>query len=849
MLNQGLEVKKGSAMAGVPKNWIILLGFWLALQAPLLGFAQNSPESSRLDPTLDILSPALESTLHTALPEQYIWARDTGDTSGSAFLYFRKSFSLTRVPPVATLYAAGPNLIRVYINGRLLASGERDAKERIRPFVLGIDVSGQLRVGRNLIAVVAAQGDRLVLKIVPAPLQVMMPAVLVTDTTWKCDFHSLAGWEKPGLDDRTWPDAISLGRIEEKSSFFQGNEDAGMYRWPGYDGISPFLAHVFLKAKELVYGSQGMGEFHNISALLESDTSWSPPRPPVPPPKGAAKGGEKTPAGSREAVVALPIRKVPPSEYPYLVLGFGKECPGRIRVISASPAPMRVEVQYGESVEEALSNPYLGATEIYVPPFGTAYGPKSAFAYALIRFLGGSSPLRFKAIDADYIYYPVRQMGSFESSDPEVNKIWQVGAYTAHLCMQDAIWDAPKRDRVCLAGGLDVSGRVISTLFGDRFLIDKCLRGLIDDAGIPVSKDVNGIPGFSALWVICEADYFRHTGDLAHLRSVHESLRGLMEYMASRIDDKGLLANANNRSTFIDWSPDLDGDSPESRRVTLMQFLRAFSEGAWLLKQVSDSSAAERFDQIAEKLRGDLLTNSLDPTRNIFGERWQTNAMAVYAGLADSNQRAAIWENILSRSYRFTATPHFNFFAISAMAQAGRREEALEWIRDYWGGMLRPETTTFWEGYDKRWPTEHFHGHLQTDHGEGYFVSLCHGWASGPTAWLAEQVLGIQPVAGGFAQVTIRPDLCGMQWARGSEPCPQGALKVDYQYDKSDFKASIELPEGVAAQVSMPIDRGQDSIEIDGHGVTGTPAEDGTRLIVPLTTPGLHELHSHLSLP
>jgi hypothetical protein len=223
--------------------------------------------------------------------------------------------------------------------------------------------------------------------------------------------------------------------------------------------------------------------------------------------------------------------------------------------------------------------------------------------------------------------------------------------------------------------------------------------------------------------------------------------------------------------------------------------------------------------------------------------------MAVFAGLADSNQRAAIWENILSRSYRFTATPHFNFFAISAMAEAGRREEALEWIRDYWGGMLRPETTTFWEGYDKRWPTEHFHGHLQTDHGEGYFVSLCHGWASGPTAWLAEQVLGIQPVAGGFSQVTIRPDLCGMQWARGSEPCPQGALKVDYQYDKSDFKASIDLPEGVAAQVSMPVDRGLDSIEIDGHGVTGTPAEDGTRLTVPLTTPGLHELHSHLSLP
>jgi hypothetical protein len=510
---------------------------------------------------------------------------------------------------------------------------------------------------------------------------------------------------------------------------------------------------------------------------------------------------------------------------------------------------MRLEAQYGESVEEALSSPYLGANEIYVPPYGTAYGPKSAFQYVLVRFLGGSSPLRFKTIDVDFIYYPVKQMGSFESSDPIVNKIWQVGAYTAHLCMQDAIYDGVKRDRLSLAGGLDISGRVINAVFGDRFLIVKSLKALVAGAGNPVSNDVNSIPGFSALWVMCEADYFRHSGDLAHLKSLHESLRGLMEYMATQIDEKGLFRNSNNRSTFVDWSPDLDQDSAESRRVTLMEFLRAFYEGAWLLEQVGDVTAAQKFQQIAEKLRADTLKSSLVPTRNIFGERWQTNAMAVYAGLADASQRAAVWENILSRPYRFNVTPHFNYYAVSAMAEAGRRTEALDWIEDHWGGMLRPETTTFWEGYDSRWPKEHFHGHLQTAHGEGYFVSLCHGWSSGPTAWLMEEVLGIQPTAAGFTKVNIRPDLCGMQWARGAEPCPQGLLKVDYQYDASGFKARIELPEGVTAQVSMPVKRGELSLELDGRAIVGVPTEDGTRLTVPVSSPGWHELHTQATLP
>jgi hypothetical protein len=183
------------------------------------------------------------------------------------------------------------------------------------------------------------------------------------------------------------------------------------------------------------------------------------------------------------------------------------------------------------------------------------------------------------------------------------------------------------------------------------------------------------------------------------------------------------------------------------------------------------------------------------------------------------------------------------------MAEAGRRKEALDWLSDYWGGMLRHDTTTFWEGYDPRWPKENFHAHLQTDHGEGSFVSLCHGWSSGPTAWLMEEVLGIQPVAAGFAQVAIRPDLCDLQWARGAEPCPQGVIKVDYRHDGSDFKARLEIPEGVTAQVSMPIDQGELAVQVDGRATSGAPAEAGTRLIITLSGPGSHELHTHLSSP
>jgi len=191
------------------KGCLGLFILWLLLQAPVGAFAQRQTEATRPEPfprdaTLDIAKPTLESALHTPLNEQYIWSPQPGSTSEGIFICLRKFFTLKKVPPVATLYAAGPSYIRVYINGRLLAAAERDAKDRVRPFLLAIDVSGQLRPGRNLIAV-TVQGERLVLKIVPAPLQVVKPALVVTDATWKCGDGSSKRWESAEFDDHAWP--------------------------------------------------------------------------------------------------------------------------------------------------------------------------------------------------------------------------------------------------------------------------------------------------------------------------------------------------------------------------------------------------------------------------------------------------------------------------------------------------------------------------------------------------------------------------------------------------------------------------------------------------------------------
>jgi hypothetical protein len=227
-----------------------------------------------------------------------------------------------------------------------------------------------------------------------------------------------------------------------------------------------------------------------------------------------------------------------------------------------------------------------------------------------------------------------------------------------------------------------------------------------------------------------------------------------------------------------------------------------------------------------------------------FGNRWQPNAYAVLSGVTNQDQYAAIWHNSLSdvghvQYNPYIITPYYNYYVISAMAKMGERRAALNWIRQYWGGMLQEGATSFWEGYDPSWyKGGGFHQSLQADGSSGLFVSLAHGWSSGVTPWLMEQALGIQPTAGGFARVNIRPDLIDLRWAKGAEPTPHGLLGVEIKTGEKGYVTTIDLPVEIEAQISVPVATATDRIFVNGKLVKTSPAEGGKRAVIVLKQKG-----------
>ena len=263
--------------------------------------------------------------------------------------------------------------------------------------------------------------------------------------------------------------------------------------------------------------------------------------------------------------------------------------------------------------------------------------------------------------------------------------------------MQEGIWDGVKRDRGRWMGDLDVTGRVISSVFGDRTLMEPTMTAVVGDS--PVTRDINTIAGYSALWITGQADFYRHSGDLDYLKSIHPQLLELLNVMDGELDANGLFTNPEKHKVFVDWSDGFSADTPEARAATHLEFYLAYQEAAFLLSQVGDGENAAEYAVKSARMRAAAQKSLLDGATNTFGDRWQTNAMAVLSGAATPEEERAIWQRVLSRPGKTAepvrpgeklndvVTPYYGFYVLSAMARLDHRPEALTWMRQYWGGI------------------------------------------------------------------------------------------------------------------------------------------------------------------
>ncbi|MFC0877740.1 alpha-L-rhamnosidase C-terminal domain-containing protein [Saccharicrinis sp. FJH2] len=496
-----------------------------------------------------------------------------------------------------------------------------------------------------------------------------------------------------------------------------------------------------------------------------------------------------------------------------LILDFGKEIQGGVRIITSQSnrVTRKVRLRFGESVSETCSDVIGdgtsgtegGATnhhamrdfEIALPGYGNIEVGNTGFRFLRIDLAEPDAMVAIKEVKAIATFRDIPYLGSFKCNDSLLNKIWETGAYTVHLCMQDYLWDGIKRDRMVWAGDMHPEVMTISTVFGYNEVVPKTLDFLKDYTPLPAF--MNGIPSYSMWWVIMQHDWYIYHGRKDYLTEQKEYMLALLDKFSRYVDDEGQENLRGIGFRFLDWPSVRDTAAIHAGLQALMTMM--FEKGSYLCRVLNEPEKSEKYQKLAEKMR------KVVPNPNGSNQAGSLLALAGIMNPEDVDQEILLPNGVGAYS------SFYGYYMLQAQALAGDYQNALNNVRQFWGGMLKLGATTFWEEFnlkeaenaapiDNIVPAVKLDYHYST--GANCYIglrrSLCHGWASGPTPWLSEYILGIKVLEPGCKKIKIEPHLGDLEWAEGTFPTPLGVLYVKHIKQKNGkIKTEIKAPEGV----------------------------------------------------
>lgn len=492
-----------------------------------------------------------------------------------------------------------------------------------------------------------------------------------------------------------------------------------------------------------------------------------------------------------------------------LLLDFGSELAGSLEIlvsrgISDKENGVTMLVRFGESVSEAmtpLGNKHAcnnhstrDMTVLLTANSQQTFGD-TGYRFVYLELLDEDAYVDLAGVRAVLTYRDIPYLGSFSCDDPLLEQIYNVSAYTVHLNMQNMLWDGIKRDRLVWIGDVHPEMLAIRTVFGANEIIDDGLRFVSDAYPLPNWPNRFTTYGFWYLKILW--DWYYYTDNKKLVIELKDYWRGLLEQIFKLIhENKNELLKEEEFTAgfFVDW-PTRDTEEAKAGVYALLRL--ALLSAANLCGLVEDIIAQKQCLRYTELLREYSLMHN---------DRKQIVALLDLADMTDNET----CKQVLPRHGGHGMSTFMSYYILVATARTVGMECAQDMLKEYYGGMLAAGATTFWEDFDLDWvqegatidrvllPGEYdIHGDNGRFCYQGMRHSLCHGWSAGPTAFLAEFVLGIQILEAGCKKIAIKPNLGHLTWAKGTYPTPYGIITVDIHREDNKIIINVDAPKEI----------------------------------------------------
>ena len=520
-----------------------------------------------------------------------------------------------------------------------------------------------------------------------------------------------------------------------------------------------------------------------------------------------------------------------------LLIDFGRGTMGYI-VLNGIQGQGIVELYYGESEAEALDKEYCETLDKLMVETGPRFVVPESKAFRFVQVVLPEG-MMVESVRMEYEYLPqdLARSGSFECSDEELNRIWQVGAYTMDLTTREFMMDGIKRDRWTWSGDAIQSYLMNYYLRFDCDTVKRTIRQLRGKD--PVSSHINTILDYTFYWFKSVYDYYQYTGDRDFVCEMYPRMLTLMDYCLGRLSDGWAIGQPDDW-VFIDWV-----DFPMHKRgivcfeqilfcksLETMQLCKDLvgplsdlqmsnlhlsypnvdygAKAAELRSKIDNtfwSPAAHAYLHALEPSNPSTLSNLSNLLLNPQVTKFPSMFAILYSYADELRQREILQHVMQNPKVPAITTPYMRFYELAALCQLGQHDEVLSEIKAYWGGMLREGATTFWEKYN---PEMQGDEHL-TMYGRPYGKSLCHAWGASPVYLLGRYYLGIEPTSPGYATWQAKPYLSNLDWMRGAVPTPFGPIRIEV----TKHKVTLITPLGI----------GPGTLFIDGKSYAIPPAQ------------------------
>lgn len=741
------------------------------------------PETGTPDKKDLVYGDAIEGYKKTDFTANWIWTKTTSDDS---YVAIRKTFTLDKDVEEATMYVSAESKYFLWVNGELTVyDGSTKRGPTLYDSYYDTVTLKNLKKGENTLAFLVAYNGRSGDSSIDGEQELgegnvqggllfeMQAGNQTVKSDANCKVLRLTAYKNRMLLGTAYPNYPQISMLAERNIWYDARDSVGKFMDKNFDDSAWENASLIAKPGNLPFGDL----YQSIIPLIAFDDVTM------------LSLGEYKTTFTKDTTIVLDL----PENMQY-------------------SAYFELDAPAGKKITYYPDTFQIGNTTSYTfkDTYVTKEGEQSYESYPWRSgsqlILEVESGVTLKGVGYRRSYYNQERVGSFTSSDEDLNLLWEKCANTVDICMRDTYMDCPDRERGPYMG--DATNEMDIAYYAFDENATALTKKMILSATAWTGKDglipsrapsfkAHEIPVQSLAFSTAVYNYWMQTGDKETVQAYYTALINYLKVY--KMKSNGMVEMRNGEWTWYDW-----GEAPVDKELLVvcwyyysLQSAQKMADGlgitadnAFLSERMT--SIKSNFRSVYKKAFGYSSTTTVDE---------RVNALAVLTGLASEEDYFEI-SLILSSSLH--ASPYMERFVLQALCKMGEYELALNRMKTRYQPMIDAKYSTVWELFKLE---------------EGTYN---HGWSAGPLLIMSAEFMGMKPTKAGWASYEIKPENLFDSVSATTDTC-KGTISVSYVKEEGKTTFTVQTIDGEGT-IRIPTSFGE---KVTCAGATIVGVENG----------------------